>query len=137
MIIVSACLAGVECRFDGRSKPNNMIMEMVEKGEAIPVCPEVLGGLPTPRDSQEIINGRVITNNGRDVTNYFNKGAREVLRICLENGCKRAILKSKSPSCGMGYIGDGTFSGNLIEGDGVTARLLKEHGIEVITEKDI
>jgi len=137
MIIVSACLAGINCRFDGKNKPNSKIMELVQKGEAIPVCPEVLGGLPAPRDPQEIINDRVITIKGEDVTEQFEKGAKEVLRICKEHGCKKAILKSKSPSCGLGQICDGTFSGKMIEGDGITARLLRENGIEVISSDDI
>ena len=137
MILVSACLAGVNCRFDGRNKENIKIKELVEKGEAIPVCPEILAGLPTPRAPQEIINGRVIDKNGEDLTECFEKGAKEVLRIANKNSCKKAILKSKSPSCGSGLICDGTFSGNLIKGDGVTAKLLKENGIEVLTENEI
>jgi uncharacterized protein YbbK (DUF523 family) len=137
MIIVSACLAGVCCRFDGKSKPHPKVMELVRKGEAIPVCPEQLGGLPTPRDVAERKGDKVITRGGRDVTASFVKGAEEALRIAKISGCKEAILKSKSPSCGSGAIFDGTFSKALMKRDGVFAELLKSNEINVLTENDI
>ncbi len=103
----------------------------------IPVCPEQLGGLPTPREPAEIREGRVITKSGKDVTENFKRGAEEVLKIAKMFGIKEAVLKQGSPSCGCGRIYDGTFSGKIVEGDGVTVALLKRHGIKVITEEDL
>lgn len=137
MRIVSACLAGVRCRWDGGSRPSKAVIGMVRKGEAIPVCPEQLGGLPTPRPAAEIMNGKAITTDGRNETREFRKGAEEALKIARLAGCKEAILKSKSPSCGSGEIYDGTFSGKLAKGDGITAALLKRNGIMVCTEECI
>jgi uncharacterized protein YbbK (DUF523 family) len=136
MKIVSACLAGIKCRFDGRAKPCQKVIELVKKGEAIPLCPERLGGLPTPRAPTEIRGGKVYTKDGKDLTDKYAKGAKEALRVAKLVGCKVAILKSKSPSCGVGKIFDGTFSGKLIKGDGIFARLLKKNKIEVLTEKE-
>jgi Uncharacterized conserved protein len=137
MKIVSACLAGVKCRYDGESQPCDKILELVRNGEAIPVCPEQLGGLPTPRAQAEQQGAKVITKDGVDVTNEFHRGAIEVLNLAKLAGCKEAILKSKSPSCGSGIVYDGTFSGILIEGDGVLARLLKGNGIKVLRDDEI
>ena len=137
MKIVSACLAGENCRWDGKSRPCKKVIELVEKGEAIAICPEQLGGLSTPRIPAEQIGNRIYTKEGRDVTKEFYKGAEEVLKIAKKNNCLEAILKSKSPSCGSGMVYDGTFSGNLIYGDGVLTRLLKEHSIKVYTEEEI
>lgn len=137
MKIVSACLAGINCRYDGTSRPHKKIMNLVKEGRAIPVCPEQLGGLSTPRTPCEFRNGRFITKNGGDVTAQFKKGAEEVLRIAKLFDCKEAILKSNSPSCGCGKIPDGTFSGKLLKGDGVTTALLKINGIIVKTEEQI
>lgn len=147
MIIVSACLVGIDCRYNGGSSPDSRIEELVKSGSAIPVCPEQLGGCPTPRPPAEISGGtgadvldgkcRVAGKNGEDKTAEFIKGAEEVLKIAGLVGAKKAILKSKSPSCGCGVVYDGTFSGNLIEGNGVTAQLLLRNGIEVLTENDI
>ena len=136
MILVSECLAGVPCRMDGKAKLIPEIKKLVDEGKAIAVCPEVLGGLPTPRDPSEIQNGRVISKSGIDVTEPFIKGAKESLRICLEKGCPLAILKSKSPSCGYGYIHDGTFGEGLVPGNGVFAQMLIDAGIRIITEQD-
>jgi uncharacterized protein YbbK (DUF523 family) len=133
MKLVSACLAGVRCRWDGNSRPSKAVIAMVKNGEAIPVCPEQLGGLETPRPAAEIIGGRVFSSDGVDVTDAFEKGAEEALRIARAYECKEAILKSKSPSCGSGEIYDGTFSGKLVKGDGITAALLKKNGIMVCT----
>lgn len=137
MKIVSACLAGVKCRYDGESQPCDKILELVRNGEAIPVCPEQLGGLPTPRAQAEQQGAKVITKDGADVTNEFHRGAIEVLNLAKLVGCKEAILKSKSPSCGSGIVYDGTFTGTLIEGDGVLVRLLKENGINVLRDDEI
>ncbi|HHY24123.1 MAG TPA: DUF523 domain-containing protein [Clostridiaceae bacterium] len=141
MIIVSACLAGVNCKYNGKNNFNKAIADMISKGEAIPVCPELLGGCPTPRlcceivggTGKDVINGKakVINQEGKDMTEEFVKGAVEVLKIAKLSGANTAILKSKSPSCGYGTIYDGTFSGKLIEGNGVTSELLLKNGIEV------
>ena len=137
MKIVSACLAGVNCKWDGSSRPNKEIMRLIECGKAIPVCPEQLGGLPTPRPQTEQKDGRVLTKTGEDMTAQFEQGAREALRIAQLAKCDEAILKSHSPTCGVGKVYDGTFSGNLIEGDGVFAKLLKENNIKVRTEEEL
>lgn len=137
MKIVSACLAGINCRWDGKSKPCKKVMKLVAEGEAIPVCPEQLGGLTTPRAQSEIKNGKVFTISGNDVTPQCMKGAKDALKIAKLANCKEAILKSNSPSCGVGKIYDGTFSGKLISGDGIFTKLLKKNGIKVKTEKEI
>ena len=137
MILISACLAGVNCRYDGENCYNEKIMELVKNGEAILVCPEQLGGLSTPRVPAEIINGKVITKDGIDVTEEYKKGATEVLKLAKCLNINKAIFKSKSPSCGCGIIYDGTFSGNKVPGNGITTQVLLDSGINVITEKDI
>jgi uncharacterized protein YbbK (DUF523 family) len=131
MMIVSACLAGFPCRYDGKARPCAQVVELVRAGKAIPVCPEQLGGLPTPRTSCEIRDGRVVDAEGRDRTEAFRRGARAVLRIAQTYGATEALLQSRSPSCGSGRIYDGSFTKTLTAGDGVTARLLKENGIQV------
>ena len=136
MILVSECLTGVPCRMDGKAKLVPEIKRLVDAGEAIAVCPEVLGGLPTPREPSELRGGRAVTRSGADVTDAFLKGARESLQICLEQGCTLAVLKSKSPSCGYGQIHDGTFGGGLVPGNGIFAQMLIEAGIPVMTETD-
>lgn len=133
MKIVSACLSGVHCRYDCKAQTRSSIEEMVQNGDAIPVCPEQLGGLPTPRPPAERIGDRVLTNQGADVTAEYQRGAQEALRIAKLTGATEALLKSKSPMCGCGKIYDGTFSGNQKDGDGVFAELLKNHGIKVTT----
>ena len=133
-LLVSACLLGTPCRYDGRSKADARIQALAEKYELVPVCPEELGGLPTPREPSERKGGRVVMRSGRDVTAEYRRGAEAVLTLCLQNGCKAAVLKEKSPSCGCGQVYDGTFSHRLIEGDGVTAELLKAHGVAVYGE---
>lgn len=137
MIIVSACLAGLHCRYDGAEKPYAEVIRLVAEGKAIPVCPEQLGGLPTPRQPSEINGGQVIRKDGVDVTAEFQQGAREALKLAQLVGAKTAILKAKSPSCGSGKIYDGSFSGTLIAGDGILAQMYKENGIEVKTEEEI
>ena len=133
MIIVSACLAGYRCRYDGKTVPNEEIVALVKRGEAIPVCPEMLGGLPCPRTpSERTADGaRVLMRDGKDVTEAFERGAVETLRLARLYGCDRAILRARSPSCGCGKIYDGSFSGTLRDGSGVTAELLLQNGVAV------
>jgi len=145
--IVSSCLAGLKTRYDGTDKFCARVKEMIEKGIAIPFCPEQGGGLPTPRTPAEIVGGdgwdvlkgkaRVVNRDGEDVTREFIRGAEQMLGLARIFGATKAVIKSLSPSCGVGAIYDGTFSGNIIEGDGVAAALLKEAGLEVITEKEL
>jgi len=130
-------LAGVKCRYNAESKPDFKIIELVEKGEAIPVCPEQLGGLPTPRIPSEQVGDKVLRNDGVDVSSEFNKGAKEALKIAQLAKCSEAILKQDSPSCGCGRVYDGSFTGNKKEGDGVFTKLLKKNGIKVISEKEL
>ena len=137
MIIVSACLAGIKCTYDSGDNANQKVIEMIKKGFAIPVCPEQLGGLPTPRIPAEISENKIINKNGEDVSNYFKKGAKETLRIAELIDCKKAILKQGSPSCGYGKIYDGTHTDRIINGLGITAKLLEENGIKIITEEDL
>jgi len=137
MKLCSACLLGVNCRYDGKNALNTRVVELLEKETLIPVCPEQLGGLPTPREPAEIVGKRVITKSGKDVTENFMRGARETLKIAKLFDVKEAVLKQGSPSCGCGRIYDGTFSGRTVRGDGVTAALLKRHGIKVVTEEDL
>ena len=136
-ILISACLLGVSCRYDGKSKSNDKIEALMKKYTLIPVCPEVMGGLPTPRSPVETQNGRAINKDGVDVTAEFEKGAEEVLRLAILYNCEYAILKEKSPSCGSQKIYDGTFTGTLIEGNGITTELLLKHDIKVIGESQI
>ena len=133
MILVSACLAGYRCRYDGAVKPDPDVSALVKSGQALPVCPEQLGGLPCPRvPAERTPDGkRVLNKEGGDVTEAFRSGAEETLRIAKLYGCKHAILKAKSPSCGLNEIYDGTFSGTLRKGNGVTVDLLLKHGITV------
>lgn len=131
MKIVSACLAGIHCRFDCKAKTRPEIEALVKNGEALPVCPEQLGGLPTPRKPAERIGDKVLTNDGEDVTQEYKYGAEEALRLARLCGATEALLKSKSPMCGTNRIYDGTFSGTTISGDGIFAELLKKHGIIV------
>lgn len=133
-ILVSACLLGADCKYNGKNNRNENVLRLMEKHTLIPVCPEQLGGLATPREPSEKSGERVISKSGADVTENYKKGADEVLKIARLYGCKRAVLKAKSPSCGSGKVYDGTFSGTLIDGDGVTAQLLKQNGIEVQNE---
>jgi len=133
MIIVSACLAGFRCRYDGKTVSDADVVALVKSGKAIPVCPEMLGGLPCPRIPAERTadDTHVLTREGVDVTEAYRLGAKETLRLARLYGCEKAILKARSPSCGYGQIYDGTFSGTLKDGVGVTAQLLAENGIAV------
>lgn len=133
---VSACLLGVRCKYDGTSNyAEEAVRQLAERFTLIPVCPEQLGGLTTPRAPAEILNGRVITKDGLDVTESFQRGAEETLEIFKLLKLEAAILKEGSPSCGSGLIYDGTFTGVKIPGMGLTVRLLRDQGIGVISEK--
>ena len=138
-ILVSACLLGMPCRYDGTGKREAGLEKLREQGHTlIPVCPEVLGGLPIPRPPAERQpDGRVITQKGQDVTNQYRAGAQRALELAQVHGCTLAVLKERSPSCGRGQIYDGTFSHTLLSGSGVTAQLLEEHGIPVYGESQI
>ena len=133
--MVSACLAGQCCRYDGRSNLRPAIAALVEAGQAVPVCPEVLGGLPTPRTPSERKGDQVLAATGEDVTEAFASGAEAALYIAEECGCSAAILKARSPSCGCGRIYDGTFTRTLVEGDGLFAALLRKKGFQLFTEE--
>lgn len=141
MILVSACLLGMNCKYNGGNNFNQKIFDLVKSGEAIPVCPEQLGGLKTPRKPSEIkiIDGKryVINNEGEDVTENFEKGAIEVLSLAKKLDIKKAILQPRSPSCGVNKIYSGNFNKQLIDGNGITADLLIKNGIEVITSDDL
>lgn len=141
MIAVSACLCGVNCKYNGGNNFNESIYELFKEGKAVLICPEQLGGLETPRSPAEIIKGEegivmVVNKEGIDVTKEFKRGAKSALEIVKEKGCDIAILKAKSPSCGLGKVYDGTFTGKIVEGNGVTAQLFLENGIKVLNEAD-
>lgn len=133
-ILVSACLLGVNCKYNGKHNLCEKVLNLMDKHTLIPVCPEQLGGLTTPREPSERCGESVIGKTGTDVTDNYKRGAEEALRIAKLYGCKTAVLKEKSPSCGTNKVYDGTFSGTLVAGDGVTAQLLRKNGIEVIGE---
>lgn len=135
-ILVSACLLGVPCRYDGTGKSDERIVTLAKSRCLIPVCPEQLGGLSTPRPPAERCGTRVLTRDDRDVTAPFLRGAEETLRLARLFSCRIAILKANSPSCGSGQIYDGRFCGRLVPGDGMTAALLKQDGLTVLSEKD-
>lgn len=136
-ILVSACLLGCRCRYDGASKLHPMAEALACRHTLVPVCPEQLGGLPTPRPPAERRGDRVVTREGGDVTEQFRRGAEEALRLCRLTGCEAAVLKERSPSCGRDSVYDGTFSGALCSGDGVTAELLHAAGIPVYGESEL
>ena len=139
-IIVSACLLGMATRYDGKSKPSvsaENLKKLAEKFHIIPVCPEIYGGLPTPRVPSERLGERVVMKDGKDVTENYSKGANETLYVCKLFGVKKALLKAKSPSCSKSEIYDGSFEGRLTSGDGVCAELLMKNGIAVYTENEI
>ena len=136
-ILVSACLLGCPCRYDGKSKPNAAVLSLMEEHTLIPVCPEQMGGLATPRVPAERNGAGVFTQSGDDVTDQYQRGAEEALRLATLYGCTCAVLKERSPSCGSGEIYDGSFSRTRIPGDGVTAALLKQNGIAVYGESEV
>ena len=135
-ILISACLLGSCCRYDGASKAHPLAAALAECHTLVPVCPEQLGGLPTPRPPAERRGDRVVTQSG-DVTEQYRRGAEETLKLCELLGCEAAVLKERSPSCGFGKIYDGSFSGRLIDGNGVAAALLAANGIEIYGESGI
>ena len=136
-IIVSTCLLGNKVRYDGNDSYKEEIAALKEKYDLIPVCPEVIGGLSIPRDPAEIKGSLVLTDKGKDVTMNFKHGAETVLEICKTNHISKAIMKSKSPSCGKGMIYDGSFSRTLTPGNGITVELLMINNIKVYTENEI
>ena len=136
-LLVSACLLGVGCRYDGKSNQLPQYKRLLKEHTCIPVCPEQLGGLPTPRCPAERLGGKIVTEDGRDVTEQFLRGTAEALRLCDLYHCKAALLKERSPSCGSGAVYDGTFSGVLTEGWGITAALLRQQGLRVVGESGI
>ncbi len=147
VIIVSACLAGEKCKYNGGDNYHPQIAKMVREGRAIAVCPEVLGGLPTPRaacetrggDGNDVLDGRaeVFNKYGENVTKEFINGAQKVLQKAIDNNVQVAVLKERSPSCGVRQIYDGSFSGVKISGQGVTAALLARHGIKLYSEEEL
>lgn len=146
-IMVSACLAGVPCRYDGASRPHPVVMELLRKGQAFAFCPETAGGLPVPRPPAEITRGggndvwsgkaRVVTRDGTDVTDQFVRGAIEALNSMLARGADCCVLVERSPSCGKKSIYDGTFTGAIQSGPGVTASLLLNAGLKVISSDEL
>ena len=148
MILVSACLLGIDCKYNGSNSLNRAVLDFLkDRGSFAVCCPELLGGLPIPRGPYEITGGtgkeviegkaRVKSGKGEDVTKEFLKGARKTLEIAKQNGIKMAILRARSPSCGVNRIYDGTFSVTLIEGDGVAAALLRSKGIRLISDEEM
>jgi uncharacterized protein YbbK (DUF523 family) len=139
-ILISACLLGVACRYDGLSKPldREIIEKLRQQYHLIPICPEIMGGLPTPRIPSEISSdGKVLRKDGEDVTENYIRGAKEALRLAEIFQCDTALLKEKSPSCGAGKIYDGSFSKTLTDGNGITAEFLQKNGIRIIGESEI
>lgn len=136
-ILVSACLLGKNCKYNGGNNLNQGVLEFIEGHEVIGVCPEQLGGLSTPRLPAEIVVGHVTNKEGVSVDNEFRKGAQEALAVALENKVDLAILQSRSPSCGVKEIYDGSFSGKKIKGQGVFAKLLAKHDIKVLDAEDV
>ena len=136
-ILVSACLLGVSCRYDGDSKPREAVLALMEKHTLIPVCGEIFGGLPTPRHPSERRDGGVYMVTGENVTAQYERGANEVLRLARLYDCRVAVLKERSPSCGSGRIYDGTFTNTLTDGWGVTAEKLRDNGMKIYGESEI
>lgn len=136
-ILVSACFLHEGYKYSGGANINQKVIELAEKYEFILICPEVFGGLPTPRAASEIVFDKVLSEFGKDVTENFKIGANKALELAKKHGCKKAILKGRSPSCGKGYIYDGTFSHKIIEGNGIAAQLLIENGITIYTEEEL
>jgi len=138
-VLVSACLLGLGCRYDSRERADERVLKLLGREDVvlIPVCPEQLGGMATPRAPAERKEDGVWNQKGENVTEYYQKGARQVLELARLYCCRYAVLKERSPSCGCGRIYDGTFTKTLTQGDGVTAELLKGHGIRVVGESEL
>ena len=141
MILVSACLVGVNCKYSGGNNYNQKIFNLVKEGKVIPICPEQLGGLNTPRKPVElkVINGKryAIDNEGNDLTENFERGALEVLNLAKNLNINKAILQPRSPSCGINKIYSGNFDNKLVDGNGILTELLKQNGIDVLTPNEI
>jgi uncharacterized protein YbbK (DUF523 family) len=146
-ILVSACLLGINCNYKGSNKKSDKVLNYIKNKNFIPICPEVFGGFSTPRPDAEIVGGqgqevllgetKVVEQNNNDVTDKFITGAKEILRIAELTGANKAILKARSPSCGVNETYDGSFSRKIIKGDGVLSALLKQNKIEVISDEDL
>ena len=136
-ILVSACLLGANCRYNEGGELCQALIALSKEHHLVPVCPEIYGGLATPRDPAEIVGDKVITCNGADVTAQYEKGAEEVVKLALLFDCKYAIMKERSPSCGYGKVYDGTFSKVLIDGNGRASDLLSKNGVQVFGESRI
>ena len=137
MIIVSACLLGENCKYSGGNNYNEDVIRYLAGKDYLPVCPEIAGGLSSPRPPAEIINRRVVDKEGKDITSAFLKGAETTLSLAKRHKASLCILKANSPSCGCGKIYDGSFCGKKIPGNGLTAAILLENGFEIITEEDL
>ncbi len=135
MIAISMCLLGTNCTYSGKNNACEKAMELLRSGKGIPVCPEQLAGFTTPRIPAEISGDRIINKKGEDVTQQFQKGVDEAVRLVEMAGCKQALLKARSPSCGYGNIYDGTFTHTIVDGDGLFARRLKALGFLIETEE--
>ncbi|WP_276885787.1 DUF523 domain-containing protein [Anaerococcus lactolyticus] len=134
---VSACLLGENCKYNGKNNFSSKLEEILKNHDLVAICPEVLGGLPTPRDPAEIVGEIVRTKDGRSVDDEFKKGAKKALELIKRSKVELVVLQSRSPSCGIGKIYDGSFTGKLINGDGIFAKLLKEEGIKAIDVEDL
>lgn len=135
-IAVSACLLGINYKYNGGNNYSEKLEKLLEKHEVIPICPEVLGGLTIPRDPSEIVNGEVLTDKGKSVDREFRNGAKKALKIVKNSGAELVVLQPRSPSCGLGRIYDGSFTGRLVDGDGVFVKLLKDEEIKVVDVGD-
>jgi uncharacterized protein YbbK (DUF523 family) len=137
VLLVSACLLGTVCNHEGRHSQRAQVEALAGEYRLVPICPEVVGGLPTPRPAAEIRDGRVVTAAGADVTQEYERGAQAAVELAMTLGAKRAVLKARSPSCGAHAVYDGTFTRTLREGAGVTAEALRAAGVEVVSEEDV
>ena len=136
-VLISACLLGLYCRYDGRCESDARVMALAQRHTLVPVCAEQLGGLPTPRDSVELRQGRALTRNGVDLTEAFRRGAAQVETIARLTGVRVAVLQPRSPSCGIGVIYDGSFSGTLMAGHGILAESLEKMGLILLAPDDL
>ncbi len=138
-MLISACFLGLDCKYSGGNNAlgDKVIAELMEKYRLVPVCPESYGGLPSPRLPSERVGERVLAKDGADVTEQYKKGAAAALRLAKLFGCKIALMKERSPSCGHDSIYDGSFTGRVVPGDGVAAELLKQNGVTVCGESDV
>lgn len=136
-VLVSSCLLGEKCRYNGSGEEDVYVLEYIKDMQVYPVCPEVMGGMSTPRSPCEIYKGRVVSKDGEDTTDYFVSGADMVVDLAKQEGIDLAVFKSRSPSCGCGKVYDGTFNGILIQGDGICVKKLKGNGIQVINNEEL